>query len=91
MRDYIKEHLLAIVCLWAILMTMVTLFTIVYAVTITEISQDLVTTVSFKDQDIQNMTFHINDLTAENIQLRLDNKDLEYNFNHCVQELPHGD
>ena len=37
------------------------------------------------------MTFDINDLTTENEQLKLDKKDLEYNFNHCVQELPHGD
>lgn len=91
MKDFIEDNKLEIISLWGILMTIITIITLVYAVTITEISQDLVTTVSFKDQDIQDMTFHINDLTTENEQLKLDKKDLEYNFNHCVQELSHGD
>lgn len=84
----IKDKILVV---WATLMTLITLFTIVYAVTISEVAQDLTTTVSFKDQDIQDLNYHINKITTDYNNLKLEKQELEYNFNHCVQELPHGD
>lgn len=91
MRDYIQEHLLTIVCFWAVIMTVVALFTIAYAVTITEVSQDLVATVGFKDQDISDLHYELNEVNKKYTQLQLSHQELENNFNHCVQELPHGD
>lgn len=91
MKDFLEDNLLSILFILGVVMILINIVVIVYAVNVSIITRDLTTTISFKDKDIQDMQDYIDKITFDYNQLKLEKQDLKYNFDHCVQELPHGD
>lgn len=72
---------------WAVLMTLITLIVCGYAYVVSVMAEDLTATIALKDKDIQDMQDHINKITGDYNQLKLEKSKVDSDLTHCIQEL----